>query len=238
MDAEHAAYRELAPDGPLSEFVECFWTSWAEPGAIHVMPDGCADLILDGRRPEAPVFVGTMSVAREAIGPAPRDLIAVRFHPGGARALLGVPTLDLVDSVVGLDALGHELTPFLEDETPSLERLVQRLRARLPTVTARGREAVRLSRAVMQHSGARVGATAAAIGVTRQHLRRRVLDATGIGPKRLARIGRLRRTLGRLRDGARANARLAAEQGYFDQAHLAREFRLLTGRRPSDFGVG
>ena len=55
----------------------------------------------------------------------------------------------------------------------------------------------------------------------------------GIRPKVYARIVRLNAVLATLDDAERARAvDLALEAGYFDQAHLLRDFRILAGRTP------
>jgi transcriptional regulator GlxA family with amidase domain len=55
----------------------------------------------------------------------------------------------------------------------------------------------------------------------------------GIRPKVYARIVRLSAVLATLDDADRASAvDVALDAGYFDQAHLLRDFRLLAGRTP------
>ncbi|MER9841163.1 AraC family transcriptional regulator [Mesorhizobium australicum] len=65
-----------------------------------------------------------------------------------------------------------------------------------------------------------------------------VTDATGIGPKTLSRIVRFNRALGLSRQQASGWADIAADCGYADQAHLAREFRDLAGETPTTLSLG
>jgi AraC-like DNA-binding protein len=60
--------------------------------------------------------------------------------------------------------------------------------------------------------------------------------AVGVGPKQLARVARMQRSVDHLqRDVERETlAGAAAELGYFDQAHMARDFRELAGLAPRD----
>lgn len=68
------------------------------------------------------------------------------------------------------------------------------------------------------------------LGVSRQHLRRLFLHHVGLAPKELGRIARLQRTVDHLqRFPSHAMAQAALTLGYFDQAHMARELRLLAG---------
>jgi len=69
-----------------------------------------------------------------------------------------------------------------------------------------------------------------ASGYSTRQLRRRLQAATGHGPKRLERIGRMHAVL---RAGRGESwARTAAEHGYFDEAHLANDVRDLAGATP------
>lgn len=68
------------------------------------------------------------------------------------------------------------------------------------------------------------------LGVSRQHLRRLCLRHVGLAPKELGRVARLQRTVDHLqRFPAHELASAAIALGYFDQAHMARELRLLAG---------
>ena len=66
-----------------------------------------------------------------------------------------------------------------------------------------------------------------------QRLCRRYL---GFGPKHVLRRVRLREAAERIKDGQSENfAALAVALGYFDQAHLAHDFKAVTGRSPSQW---
>ncbi|MEU8763176.1 helix-turn-helix transcriptional regulator [Streptomyces sp. NPDC048659] len=80
----------------------------------------------------------------------------------------------------------------------------------------------------------RVHEVAAATGWSERHLESRFREQIGLGPKRLARVLRLNRAIGLLTAGERA-ADTAARCGYYDQAHLSREFTAMTGLPPGRF---
>ncbi|WP_067178651.1 helix-turn-helix domain-containing protein [Microtetraspora niveoalba] len=86
--------------------------------------------------------------------------------------------------------------------------------------------------------GVGVSDLAREIGWSTRYLGRRFREEIGLGPKEAARVvrfDRARRTLRRLADEGAAPtlAALAADCGYYDQAHLAREFGALAGCPPS-----
>ncbi len=82
----------------------------------------------------------------------------------------------------------------------------------------------------------RVGALAAELGCSRRHLNARFREQVGLGPKMVARIMRFRHASGLLAgdDGGRF-AEIAQACGYYDQAHLNRDFRDLAGTTPGDY---
>lgn len=73
-----------------------------------------------------------------------------------------------------------------------------------------------------------VDETAHALGLSSRHLRRLLLEHTGLGPKEHQRVGRLRRFVDD--DSPLADAAVAA--GYADQSHLTREVTRLCGLPP------
>jgi AraC-like DNA-binding protein len=73
------------------------------------------------------------------------------------------------------------------------------------------------------------------VGWSRQHLRRVVRNHVGVGPMTLARVARLQRAVDLLqRGGGRRLSRVAMCSGYFDQAHMNRDFRELAGVTPRE----
>ncbi|MCU0635010.1 MAG: helix-turn-helix domain-containing protein [Gemmatimonadaceae bacterium] len=107
------------------------------------------------------------------------------------------------------------------------------------TIDRRGRPAidpvVRAALLVLEAvAGARaVARVAADVGVARRTLERRVLMVTGTTLKALARGMRLRATVRALHQSARPLAAVAADAGFADQSHLAREVSQLLGTTPT-----
>jgi AraC-like DNA-binding protein len=81
----------------------------------------------------------------------------------------------------------------------------------------------------------RIGALASELGWSRRRLAARFREEVGLPAKSLARILRFRRALRLLeRGGDRSLGEIALECGYFDQAHLNRDFRSLAGSTPTE----
>ena len=83
--------------------------------------------------------------------------------------------------------------------------------------------------------GSRVEWLADALGISDRQLRRRFRRFVGYGPKTLDRVLRFRRLVSQspaIRSGDGDLARLAAELGYADQAHMTRDCVALSGLTP------
>ncbi|HEY8980763.1 MAG TPA: helix-turn-helix transcriptional regulator [Streptomyces sp.] len=205
------------------------WTSTPEVSAVGgaVLPDGCMDLLWS----EGRLLVAGPDTRAYVPGGPGVFWAGVRFYPGTAPALLGVPACELRDQRVEL----ADLWPAAE---------VRRLAARVSAApdVATELEDLALERAVTPDplltrlvtgldAGRSVSGIADELGLGARQLHRRSLKAFGYGPKTLARILRMRRALALLRKGVPA-AETAARAGYADQAHLTREVRELTGETP------
>lgn len=206
------------------------------PGQV-VLPDGCMDLLwVEGR-----LLVAGADTGPHPAGEVPgRAFAGIRFAPGTAPPLLGVPAHELRDRRVALADLWPAgevrrlagLVASYGDPRAGLEALAARRAAEsgppdplVTEVTARLR------------TGRPVAEIAAAVGLGERQLHRRSLDAFGYGPRMLGRVLRLRRALALARAGT-PYAEVAWSAGYADQAHLAREVRALAGTTLSAYVAG
>jgi|EndMetStandDraft_5_1072996.scaffolds.fasta_scaffold104056_3 AraC-like DNA-binding protein len=246
LRGEGPGYREHTPAPDLAPWIECFWTRGAGPApsgakTYRVLPDGCADVIFAiGRRVDGFV-VGPMTHAIVVPAPGETRMVGVRFHPGAGGAFLSVPLRTLVDQRVALDAIwtgSAEATERLAEASAAgraVDAFETELRARLQRAASipSPRARVLIQRLAAEPEGASVADMAARAGITRQHLRRVFEQHVGYGPKKLARILRLRRTLRLLDSRGAANlATVALDAGYYDQAHMNADFRDLAGCPP------
>jgi AraC-like DNA-binding protein len=91
--------------------------------------------------------------------------------------------------------------------------------------------------AVLEDDPARsIAEIAAGLGVSHGHLDREFTRVVGLSPRTLARILRVRRLLANIDVyGEVAWVQLAASLGWYDQAHLIRDFKRHTGVTPSEY---
>src|SRR5262249_43185689 len=71
------------------------------------------------------------------------------------------------------------------------------------------------------------------LGLSSRQLQRRFRDEVGIGPKFFSRIQRFQRVFWALEGAAPDWVKVALQCGYFDQAHLIRDFRDFAGQPPA-----
>jgi AraC-like DNA-binding protein len=167
----------------------------------------------------------------------------VRFRPAGALPFLGVAARELTDRTVGCDELGARWladAPFCEaagvaEAVHSLQRLL------LGRLAALARPDPVVAHAVASLFGPAppsIEALGRETGWSRQHLARAFRLHVGVSPKQLARVARLQRAVADLQHGGGGGghglADAALRLGYFDQAHMARDFRALAGLTPAE----
>lgn len=169
--------------------------------------------------------------------------IQLALTPAGARALLGVPTSALGAWVVELeDLLGVEAQELLERiaATPGWPERFAILDRVLTRRLFGARDAVQMDARVayawqqlVARPGIAVRDVAGDLGWSRRYLTARFTAELGVTPKESARIARFARSKTML---SRPEARLsevAVGCGFYDQAHLAREWREFAGVPPS-----
>ncbi|MDB4942840.1 MAG: Transcriptional regulator, AraC family protein [Labilithrix sp.] len=160
--------------------------------------------------------------------------------PGSSMMLFGVPAHELTDRYTMLeDVWGGPATDLLAAllDTASVpeatalvaEALARRVSETFEPVSAH--LARRAARLLEDGASVRVESVADRLGVTARHLRRAFAEHIGVAPKEFARSARLQRAL-RLTTHARDWSRIAAEAGYYDQAHLIADFHDLVGLTP------
>ncbi|MFD0904020.1 DUF6597 domain-containing transcriptional factor [Actinomadura sediminis] len=222
-------YRETPAPGAAG--LVCAWSAslpdGAEPFVQRVVPDGCVDLIW---------WDGEIMVAGPDTGPMPAvmrpgaSMVGVRFGPGAAPPVLGVPGDAVRDARVPLRELWGGDADRLAEAVASAGRPEQRRSVLVRGVAGRAAGPVDPMVPVVVSGLARgpVRAVADAVGLSERQLRRRSLAAFGYGPKVLQRVLRFQRGV-RLARAGRAAAEAAYEAGFADQAHFAHEVRDLAG---------
>lgn len=221
-----------------------------------ILPDGCTELIVHRGRPfwrhhaAAPaerqshhLFVGQMLVPAVISPDGNADVVAIRFEPFGAHALIGTPQAEIADRVIDAGALGQ---PWLTRATSAAEAAdssdaaVKILEAALLRRLDRAKPDLRViaaTRALIASAGQlTVDETARRAGTSPRQLERFFQQQIGSSPKRFARVLRFQRAASDILNGAPL-ADISAASGYFDQAHMIKDFVTFAGTTPGQFAT-
>lgn len=126
--------------------------------------------------------------------------------------------VDLADPEEKLDTLEQALVDHLKPSPPGLDRV---------------EEAVALLESDPTRS---IASVADRVGISHAHLVREFTAIVGLTPRALSRLLRLRRLLEGIEvRGEVGWASLAVELGWYDQAHLIRDFKRHTGATPTQY---
>ena len=251
------------PSPPLSEFVELFWLyeGYQQPHKKErLLPDGSMELVVNLREDLTRVYdrrdtarcqtlrgsliVGAHSEFFVIDTAEQNSVIGVHFKPGGAFPFFRLPACELHNTLLSLEMLwgsraGALRDRLLEAGTPQamfrileqalLAEAAQRLQ-RHPAVAFALKEfhGVPHTRTVAEVTGQ--------IGLSPRRFIQVFSSEVGLTPKLFCRIRRFQRVLRRIAKGERVEwAAVAADCGYFDQAHFIHDFRAFSGINPTAY---
>lgn len=170
--------------------------------------------------------------------------LSVTVRPGAAAAVLGLPARELAGAKLRLEDIWRDAPELLEQvaeakaparQAAAVQRALQRRlrdRDRIPS-----RQAAAAARWIANTAGrGSLREAADAIGVGERRLQQLFSTHVGLSPAAWGRVARLHACLKALREQPTPRwAELALDMGYYDQSHLANEFKSLCGLSPSLF---
>jgi AraC-like DNA-binding protein len=244
MSALEQLYRERRPIAELAGRVACVWiqsvSARSDPYVHRTVPNGSVELICTAG--SLPRVSGPRTRASVDVLAPGTTLVGIRFLPGAAPAVLGVPASELVDQTMELAALWGAGAVALAEriaDAPSAWAAAAAFEAEIAARLADAaepdpivREAVRR---LLPWGAGDVTSLPSALFVSERSLRRRSREAIGLAPKAVQRILRFQGFLALAhaqRPSSPGLALLAAEAGYADQSHLTRESLRLSGLTP------
>ncbi|MDH6520925.1 AraC-like DNA-binding protein [Streptomyces sp. SAI-135] len=233
-----------------------YWEAVATPYEVRLVPTGRATLLISLAEPFSQVrrlgvrdggsgSIGSLVVGMEdrpaiCTHPGGQEAIRVEFTPLGAYRLFGVPMGELTNLAVEIrDILGPGAGVLVDrmaatpDWAARFDLLDAALLARLeygPQPTPEVEHAWQLlsgSAGVIP-----IARIAAEVGWSQGYLIRRFTQQIGLTPKASARVLRFRHAVALLGRGAGTLTEISTACGFYDQAHLNREFRAIAGTTP------
>jgi AraC-like DNA-binding protein len=243
----------------LQPYVGCLWVGEASRGRReHVVPSGEMHLAVRVDGPPLRLYVDRGDRRGHEVDTAvvcgarsryyakraePGCTVGAQLLPGAAQALFGVSAAALAERHVPLRAVWGDAVDALHAALAAAHRPEDRLAALERALLAQLRPVQALPLSVTQaiaglDRGADLHVLLAAAGCSHRHFIARFRDATGLAPKRYARLRRFQRVLAQLTQAGQDWSALALAHGYCDQAHLARDFREFAGLPGGDYRRG
>ncbi|WTW90080.1 AraC family transcriptional regulator [Streptomyces canus] len=233
-----------------------YWEAVATPYEARLVPTGRATLLISLAEPFSQVRrlgvpdagsgnIGSLVVGLEdrpaiCTHPGGQEAIRVEFTPLGAYRLFGLPMSELTNLAVGIrDVLGPEAGVLVErmaatpDWAARFDLLDAALLARLEHGPQPTPEVGHAWQLLAGSAGAvPIARIAAEVGWSQGYLTRRFTQQIGLTPKTSARVLRFRHAVALLGRGATSLTEISMACGFYDQAHLNREFRAIAGTTP------
>ncbi len=236
----------------LDGFVSSTWVQRVLPDAapyVHRnVPSGGVELVC--RVGSVPYIVGPLTGPRvETLEPG-STVVGLRFRPGAAAALLGASALEFVDATVDAAAVwgsaairAGERVAEASDPDDAAAAVQELVRGRAAGVAGMDPLLAEAVHGLMPGRMPDLRSLWSSLSVSERSFRRLCGSAIGMGPKTLQRMLRFQGFLAKaqyaLAQGRSPTeeglARLSADAGYADQAHLTRECVRLTGITPRVF---
>jgi AraC-like DNA-binding protein len=227
----------------------------------RLLPDGSVELVVNLHDERVPVYTrGNLEqceVFRGSVVCGPHsqffaidtatelNVVGVHFKPGGAYPFFKLPTGELHNLHVGLDALWGRAT-------------AGELRERLLVAVTPEAKAHVLERALLAAAGAvperhpavafalntfhetaeaqKIGAVAEQIGLSPRRFTEVFRKEVGLSPKLFCRVRRFQQVLRMISAGRGLDwAEIAVTCGYFDQSHFIHDFQTFSGINPSSY---
>lgn len=219
----------------------------------RVLPDGCTDMLITYspifRSPSFAYCGNYTHPFALTLQPNSDTLIAgeytfgVRFFPGGASQFHGLPLDEFTDKRLSLSELWPESFHTLEEKMATTTSFMERVRimdtylSHLSEKRSHPFEDTMLKNVcyrLFKESGQMsIKELANREVISERHLHRKFTQSVGITPKRFSEIVRFHHTLRAIKASVVTDwASFANEYGFFDQAHLIRQFHKFYGDTP------
>lgn len=241
-------YREYKSHPLLSPYIETYWVieGFAEKYIPHlVLPDGCVDLlfILNRERDQMePSIIGTMTTSLDVSYQGRFRTLGIRFHPGGITAFTRTPVYELTNRIIDAREMETLFDSYFFEEinNRSSEEFFlyvdSYLLDKLSSVYIPDK---RILHAISLIQNSRGNTTIEELAdkacMGKRQLERHFLSATGLSPKMFSRIIRFRHTCNYLQTApCQSLFETAIDCGYYDHAHLIKDFKSLSGYSPSE----
>jgi len=241
--------------------VACYWESGSIPHEgerdqerisvpARVLPDGCTDMLItydSVRSVHSYAYCGNYShpfalPEPSDVSPSADYTFGVRFFPGGAYVFHGLPLEGFTDMRIPLEECWPLRLNELQERIAGTKTFAERVQVMNAYLLPLSVQTSTYENNLMKNAlhrifidGGRMSVSELAMRevVSERQLNRKFAEWIGISPKRFSEVVRFHRVLSSIHQGHTADgAALALNHGFFDQAHLIRQFRKFYGETP------
>jgi len=252
------------PQPPLSNFVDLFWFYDSYYPGPHrkerLMPDGSIELVINLKQDEARIYDRenldkyTRLPGAVLCGPhssffvidtaQQASVIGIHFKPGGAFPFFKMPAVELHNVHVSLEDLWGPEAGLLQERLLEAETPQKKLKVLEQCLLEQAFKPLQRHRAVdcglgllrNIHTAPAITELADEIGISSRRFIQLFSNEVGLTPKLFARVRRFQQVLQQIRTGTDFPwADMAADCGYFDQAHFIHDFKEFSGINPTTY---
>lgn len=251
---------EYKPCENLRPYVELYWegsfhTEASERLSMQMIPNGCVELIIHlndlhcdlknahgwSQSPDY-MILGLFTQPYEVQFRGMVKVFAIRFKPEGFYNVFGVPASEFKERYEDMSlVLGNEFIDLSHRirEEKSIVNIISRVEIHLlKQIQSNNIELSYINRAaelIRQTKSIRIEELSNKVYISQRQLEREFKDKIGISPKQYLRIIRLNEVQRLLDNNPLDLTSVAYQCGYFDQAHFIRDFKNITGEKPTIF---
>jgi len=215
------------------------------------VPDGCIDILFSCSEKHPIVEVcGSVLVAKKIPLDKHTDYFGVRFYPGSGYLYNNIATKDLIDNQIPITEI-LEAKEMVEQIITASD-FTDRIRIFLNHYTefisnnqqltdTRPLKNYLLKRILETRGNVKVSELAEEVGYTKRYIHQKFVEYFGISPKVFCRITRFQsvlttlNTFNQLTSLDQSLLHVSTNAGYYDQAHMIKDFSLLSQNTPSQY---
>jgi AraC-like DNA-binding protein len=240
----HLGFQRILPRSELSFWVDSFWfakSSLAKEYHEKLYPDGGSSLLFQfsGTKQQG-VWFNSQQQLHQISFNGEVDIVGVRFKPGGAYALLGLPVIELTSTLSANDLNLKGVNSLFEQlEYSTIDKRIQLIESWLmqcKSLQQANNEAVQRLTEKLIKLEANVSDISKEVGFGRRRVERFFREQIGIAPNQLKMLLRVKKARYLIKQNpTQIMANVAYLSGYFDQAHFSHQFKRVTGFTPGEY---
>ncbi|MDR2534092.1 MAG: helix-turn-helix domain-containing protein [Tannerellaceae bacterium] len=242
-------HKDYYPDIRLSHIIE---TYWIESGfnnnqpTFKILPDGCVNIVFTFDTATGHLLseiVGLMTAFVNISRQESAIMFGIRFKPAGLTAFTRMPLDSITNNSVEM-SLAETLLGDIHKALPekkSVEEVIDYMNnfflGKLSALYSFDNHVIHAVSLISSTKGIiSLSELSDRVCLSQRHLERKFKLAVGASPKTFAQLTRFKQALHYLQRHPRKDLlTIAVECGYYDHAHLIKDFKSFTGETPACF---